>query len=151
MAKIGSEYYLGKNYYFYGTVGNNRVMVGCAKDYTRGASGDLQDVSCQGSGSQREYFPAVLVDNELSFNGIRKLYSETEDDTNIAVDTFWNNLTAGTTMEVFFGKDFSATKVVEKGVFVVSSVSYQGKIDGYETYSVSGKISGGWQPYTIPA
>ena len=145
----GTTQIMGATVFLFATISATKKMIGCAQSYDRGVSNDAKDVSCQSSGTSKEYVAGTMADYDLSFKGVNKVYTTQEQNTNVASKTFWDACGSGTVIEMIVGPAVTTGSIVEKCNFIVTSCKLSSKVGDPETYDVSGKVSGGWTTVTL--
>lgn len=140
----------GSNIFLFATIGGTKKLVGSTTKFDTGVTGTPIDVSSVESGLNKEYLPATMMDTDVSFDGIYKVYTSPDLTSKAQVDDFYAALKTGVTVDIFKGASIATGSVVDKGTLVISSAKETHTMAGASTYSVAGKISGGWASVTLP-
>lgn len=140
----------GSNIFLFATIGGTKKLVGSTTKFDTGVTGTPIDISSVESGLNKEYLPASMMDTDVSFDGIYKVYTSGDLTAKAQVDDFYAALKTGVTVEIYKGAAITTGSVVDKGTLVISSAKETHLMADKSTYSVAGKISGGWAPVTLP-
>lgn len=126
----------GKDVFLY--IGS--VLIGCATDVSINVSSEFVDASCKSSAGWNEGKPG-MKSWTFSVSGIKRIYTDPDDDTNYSSEQLFAAITAGTLLTIKYGTSTTG-HTQYTGTGYLTSWEESAGTDGAATYSAEGTGTG---------